>query len=92
MLFEGDKAGEQYSETSLQKILKNAVAIAGIKKPISLHWLRHSLATHLIESGINLRYVQKILGHKNSKTTEIYTHVTYKGIQQIKNPFDEMDI
>ena len=91
-LFEGEKAGEQYSETSLQKILKNAIKVANIKKPVSLHWLRHSYATHLLEAGTDLRYIQEILGHKSSKTTEIYTHVTDKSLQKIKSPFDDLDI
>ena len=61
-LFEGQRAGEQYSTSSLEKILKNACAKAGIGKPVSLHWLRHSYATHLLESGTDLRYIQELLG------------------------------
>jgi integrase/recombinase XerD len=91
-LFEGENKGEQYSEQSLMAILKQAVQKANIKKPVSLHWLRHSYATHLLENGTDLRYIQEILGHKSSKTTEIYTHVTSKSIQKIKSPFDELDI
>ena len=89
-LFEGQNAGEQYSETSLQKVLKQTLISAGIKKPITLHWLRHSYATHLLESGTDLRYIQELLGHKSSKTTEIYTHVSTKSLQNIKSPFDEL--
>ena len=59
-----------------------------INKPVTLHWLRHSYATHLLESGTDLRYIQELLGHNSSKTTEIYTHVSTKNIQQIKSPFD----
>lgn len=89
-LFEGQQAGEQYSETSLQEVVKNAVTKAGIKKPVTLHWLRHSYATHLLEAGTDLRFIQELLGHKSSKTTEIYTHVTEKSLQRIKSPFDDL--
>jgi integrase/recombinase XerD len=89
-LFEGQAAGERYSETSLQKVLKMALVEAGIKKPVTLHWLRHSYATHLLESGTDLRYIQELLGHKSSKTTEIYTHVSTKSLQKIKSPFDDL--
>jgi len=89
-LFEGKLKGEQYSETSLQKVLKLALVQAGIKKPATLHWLRHSYATHLLESGTDLRFIQELLGHKSSKTTEIYTHVSTKILQKIKSPFDDL--
>lgn len=89
-LFEGQKAGEQYSEASLQKVLKISLALSKIKKPVTLHWLRHSYATHLLESGTDLRYIQELLGHRSSKTTEIYTHVSEKSLQKIKSPFDEL--
>jgi integrase/recombinase XerD len=89
-LFEGTIPGEPYSEKSLQSVLKQALKKAGIKKPVSLHWLRHSFATHLLESGTDLRYIQELLGHSSSKTTEIYTHVSTKSIQQIKSPFDDL--
>jgi len=91
-LFEGQYPGEQYSERSLASVLKQALSIAKIKKPVSLHWLRHSYATHLLENGTDLRYIQEILGHKSSKTTEIYTHVSTKSLQNIKSPFDDLDI
>ncbi|HAF28390.1 MAG TPA: integrase [Bacteroidales bacterium] len=89
-LFEGQNEGEQYSETSLAKVLKNACAKVRITKPVTIHWLRHSYATHLLESGTDLRYIQELLGHKSSKTTEIYTHVTEKSLQKIKSPFDDL--
>jgi len=87
-LFEGQKAGDAYDERSLQNVLKQAVAKARINKPVTLHWLRHSYATHLLEAGTDLRYIQEILGHRSSKTTEIYTHVSTKSIQTIVSPFD----
>jgi integrase/recombinase XerD len=89
-LFEGQKKGEQYSETSLQEVLKKALKKSKIRKPVTLHWLRHSYATHLLESGTDLRFIQELLGHKSSKTTEIYTHVSEKSIQKIQSPFDTL--
>lgn len=89
-LFEGQRKGAQYSPTSLQKVLKVALERSGIKKPVTLHWLRHSYATHLLEQGTDLRYIQEILGHKSSVTTEIYTHVSKEKLKQIKSPFDDL--
>lgn len=89
-LFEGQNPGEQYSEKSIQSVLKQALEKAKISKPVTLHWLRHSYATHLLESGTDLRYIQELLGHKSSKTTEIYTHVTETSLQKIKSPFDDL--
>jgi integrase/recombinase XerD len=89
-LFEGQQRGSQYSATSLMKILGEACNKSGIQKPVTLHWLRHSYATHLLESGTDLRYIQELLGHSSSRTTEIYTHVSIKNIQNIKSPFDEL--
>lgn len=89
-LFEGRISGEQYDERSLAQVLKQALLKTGIKKPVSLHWLRHSYATHLLESGTDLRYIQEILGHKSSRTTEIYTHVSTKSLQNVKSPFDDL--
>lgn len=89
-LFEGQKAGIPYDARSLQLILKQALKKTNITKPVTLHWLRHSYATHLLESGTDLRYIQELLGHASSKTTEIYTHVSTKSIQQIKSPFDDL--
>lgn len=89
-LFEGQIKGERYSDKSLQSVLKYAVKKAGIDKPVTLHWLRHSYATHLLESGTDLRYIQELLGHSSSKTTEIYTHVSTHNLQRIKSPFDDL--
>lgn len=89
-LFEGQKDGTRYSETSLENIIKKARKRSGIKRPVTLHWLRHSYATHLLESGTDLRYIQELLGHKDSKTTEIYTHVTEKSLKKIQSPYDDL--
>lgn len=89
-LFEGQYKGQQYAPESMAKVLKNALASAKITKPATLHWLRHSYATHLLESGTDLRFIQELLGHKSSRTTEIYTHVGQKSLQNIKSPFDDI--
>lgn len=89
-LFEGQIKGQPYDARSLQQVLKQALKKVDITKPVSLHWLRHSFATHLLESGTDLRYIQELLGHNSSKTTEIYTHVSTKSIQQIKSPFEDL--
>jgi site-specific recombinase XerD len=90
-LFEG-QYGDQYSQSSLRKILKETAQKAGIKTSPTLHWLRHSFATHLLEAGTDLRYIQQLLGHSSSKTTEIYTYVSTKHISQIKSPLDDLNI
>jgi len=90
-LFEGENGG-QYADSSIYKIFKTALSIAKINKKVSIHSLRHSFATHLLENGTDLRYIQSLLGHSSSKTTEIYTHITNKGFDQIKNPLDKLDI
>ncbi|MEN2282469.1 site-specific tyrosine recombinase/integron integrase [Algoriphagus sp. SE2] len=89
-LFEGSNAGHPYSSKSLENVLNQAVTKVGMKKKATLHWLRHSYATHLLESGTDLRYIQELLGHNSSKTTEIYTHVSTKSLQKIKSPFDDL--
>ncbi len=90
-LFEGEGGG-QYADRSIQNVLKVAVKKVGIKKHITVHTLRHSFATHLLENGTDLRYIQSLLGHSSSKTTEIYTHITTKGFEKIENPLDKLDI
>ena len=77
--------------SGVEKILKRALTATGIKKRITVHSLRHSFATHLLESGTDLRYIQNLLGHSSSKTTEIYTHITTKGLDQIVNPLDRLE-
>jgi integrase/recombinase XerD len=89
-LFEGTQSGNRYGERSLQEVFKAACHRAGVHPKATLHWLRHSYATHLLESGTDLRVIQELLGHKSSKTTELYTHVSNRLIQQIRSPFDDL--
>ena len=70
--------------------MKKSIKLPIINKPVTLHWLRHSCAIHLLESGPDLRDIQELLGHTISKTTDIYTPMSIKNIQQIKSPFDEL--
>ncbi len=90
-LFEG-RNGEQYSQSSARSILKNALQGTKITKRVTLHTLRHSYATHLLESGTDIRYIQELLGHNSPKTTMIYTHVSSHKLQNIKSPFDKLKI
>lgn len=90
-IFEGQK-GEQYSSTSIVNIVKNAAKRAKVTKRVYPHILRHSFATHHLEQGTDLRYIQEWLGHSSSKTTEIYTHVAETHFHQFKNPVDDFDI
>ncbi len=89
-LFEGP-GGKQYSATSIENIFRKSHQKAGIKKKASPHTLRHSFATHLLEQGINLRYIQELLGHSSTKTTEIYTRVSSHKLSQILNPLDKIN-
>jgi site-specific recombinase XerD len=90
-LFEGQYGG-QYSSTSIRKVLQKAKVLAGIKTEGSVHTLRHSFATHLLENGTDLRYIQELLGHSSSKTTEVYTHVSNLNISKITSPGDLIDL
>lgn len=89
-VFEGQNGG-QYSATSIENIMRKALRNARITKHATPHTLRHSFATHLLEQGINLRYIQELLGHSSTKTTEIYTHVSSRQLSKIKNPLDNLN-
>jgi site-specific recombinase XerD len=91
-LIEGQFKGSNYSETSLEKIFHKYLGKIYKNHNFTLHCLRHSYATHLLEAGVSLRYIQELLGHKSSKTTEIYTHVSMTGLKNIKNPTDDFDL
>jgi integrase/recombinase XerD len=90
-LIEGQTEGRPLTASSLQKVFEKALTKARINKPYTIH-LRHSIATHLLENETDLRYIQELLGHKSSTTTEIYTHVSTQGLQNIKNPFDDLNL
>ena len=90
-LFQGQTGG-QYSVKSIQNVFRRAVNKTGLKKHATVHTLRHSFATHLLEHGTDIRYIQELLGHNSSKTTEIYTHITKKGVDKIVSPIDNLNI
>lgn len=90
-LFEGAK-GAKYSPVSARQVLKRALNQTRIEKSITLHTLRHSHATHLLENGTDIRYIQELLGHNSPKTTMIYTHVSSTSLDKIKNPFDDFEL
>jgi len=88
-LFEGPDGGK-YSSSSVRQILRRSCKKAGISKHVTPHTLRHSYATHMLELGIDLRYVQAFLGHKKPETTMIYTHISSEKVDQMVNPLDEL--
>ena len=90
-VFEG-RSGQSYTQSSARQVLQRALAQTNIRKRVTLHTLRHSYATHLLENGTDLRYIQELLGHANPKTTMLYTHVSTSGLQKIRNPFDDLDL
>jgi len=88
-LFEGQYGG-QYSSRSAQQVFRNALLKANINKTVSIHSLRHSFATHLLEQGTDIRFIQELLGHNDIKTTLIYTEVSNKNIRKIISPLDNL--
>jgi integrase/recombinase XerD len=90
-VFEGPNGGP-YSERSVQEVFTQAKKRSGVNPQATVHTLRHSFATHLLEKGVDLRYIQELLGHESSKTTEIYTHITKKGWDKLRSPIDDLRI
>jgi len=90
-IIEGRNGGK-YSPTSVQSVFKTALKKSGIRKKVTVHSLRHSFATHLLDEGTDIRYIQELLGHKRLETTQIYTHVSSHSINKIKSPADNLDI
>jgi site-specific recombinase XerD len=78
------------NKAAVERIFADACSKASIQKPVRVHTLTHSFATHLLESGTDIRYIQELLGHKSSKTTEIYTNVSQRDINRMKSPLDEI--
>ena len=91
-LFEGARKDRYITTRTIDKIMEHACTKAGINKDVSVHTLRHSFATHLLEGGTDLRYIQELLGHQSSKTTEIYTHVSTQSLGKIKSPLDGLNL
>ncbi|QJC50902.1 tyrosine-type recombinase/integrase [Paenibacillus albicereus] len=87
-LFPGQDGRRHLTERSVQKVFEQVRNRAGIRKPVSVHSLRHSFATHLLENGTDLRYIQELLGHQSSRTTERYTHVSIRDVRRIRSPLD----
>lgn len=90
-IFEGRNGGK-YSSKSVQSVFKKALQKSGINKKATVHTLRHSFATHLLDEGTDIRYIQELLGHKRLETTQIYTHVSSYSIKKIKSPADKLII
>jgi integrase/recombinase XerD len=89
-LFEGQAVGKPLTVRSMEKIFKKACCVAGISKDVSIHCLRHSFATHLLENGTDIKCIQELLGHAHLKTTEIYTHVARKNVLSVRSPLDTL--
>jgi len=89
-LFEGQKKGQPISRETIQNVFKESCKRAGVKKQATIHSLRHSFATHLLENGVNLKIIQGLLGHSSLRTTSIYLHVTRLDLASVKSPFDEI--
>jgi integrase/recombinase XerD len=90
-LFPGIKPGSHFSRRSIQRLVKETTLLAHIDKPVSPHILRHSFATHLLEDGVNIRVIQKLLGHKSLRATELYTHVAQNYINETESPLDSLE-
>jgi site-specific recombinase XerD len=90
-LFEGDRPSQPYSQRSVQQLLKRSVRLACITKSVSFHTLRHSFATHLVEDGVDVIIIQRLLGHRSLRTTTVYLHLQNYDINKIKSPLDTLN-
>lgn len=90
-LFEGQNGGK-YSGTSIQKLMRKHRKLANIKKRATPHTLRHSFATHLLDNGTDIRFIQELLGHAHISTTQIYTHVSTQSMKEVKSPVEQLNI
>jgi len=86
------KAGKKYSTTSMANVLKNTAKAVGIQRRVHLHMLRHSFATHLLEDGKDITYVQQLLGHVDIRTTQRYTHIVNDAIETVTSPMEHLQI
>ena len=91
-LFESWDRKKQYSDSSVRNVVKSAASRAKVNKRVTPHTLRHCFATHLLDGGTSIKYIQELLGHKDIKTTLIYTHVTTDNMTNIKSPLDNLDL
>lgn len=87
-LFYGQSQDEPLNPRSVQRMVREAAVAAGLRKQVTPHVLRHSFATHLLDRGTNLRYIQELLGHSSIKTTMIYTHVSQRALTEVVSPLD----
>ncbi|MBI4673092.1 MAG: tyrosine-type recombinase/integrase [Chloroflexi bacterium] len=91
-LFPGGERDDHLAESSAERVFKDSLKKAGLAKPATFHTLRHSFATHLLEDGVDMRYIQELLGHGNIRTTERYTHVSESALGRIKSPVDKLTL
>jgi len=89
-VFPGHYKGEALSTGTVQNVMHKAVELAGLEKKATVHTLRHTFGTHLLENGTDIRYIQQLLGHSNIKTTMIYTHISPKAVKKIISPLDRL--
>jgi site-specific recombinase XerD len=90
-LFPGQDPSEPLSDSAIQRLFQKCRTRAGIHKPASVHTLRHSFATHLLEEGVDLRLLQELLGHRSLKTTHVYLHVAGRRIESVRSPFETLE-
>ena len=90
-LFPGQEPGQPLSDKTVQQALRKALRVCGVKKRVSIHSLRHSFATHLLEAGTNVRAIQVLLGHRSLSTTQLYTHLASTYLQETKSPLDRLE-